>query len=127
YVEVEAIAFQPKDTATYSGPLCQNTSRLLLAGSGDAAFKVVYTQTPDFSEGNSLKLVDWSPDSMHILMERTSWPYESEGDFADVLQFDVASGNVTAPDLSKILEAKFGKDCGSENSVTGFTAEGDVV
>ena len=64
---------------------------------------------------------------MHILLERTSWPYESEGDFTDVLQFEVASGSVTTPDLSKILEAKFGKDCGSENSVTGFTAEGDVV
>lgn len=30
YVEVESTAFQPKDLATYSGPLCENTSRLFL-------------------------------------------------------------------------------------------------
>ncbi len=127
YVEVEATAFQPKDAATYVGPLCQNTSRLFLAGAGDAPFKLVYSQTPDFSDGNSLKLVDWSPDGMHVLFERTSWPYESEGDFTDVLEFNLASGDVTAPDLSKILEARFGKDCGSENSVLGFTADGDAI
>jgi hypothetical protein len=41
--------------------------------------------------------------------------------------FDPNSGGVTAPDLSKILEGRFGKDCGSENSVIGFTPEGNVV
>jgi len=127
FVEVEAIAFQPKDESTYSGPLCENTSRLFLAGPGDAEFKLAYSQSPDFSDGNSLKLVDWSPDGMHLLMERTIWKYESEGDYTDLILFTLSSGAAIAPDLSKILEARFGKDCGSENSVIGFTLEGNVV
>jgi len=64
---------------------------------------------------------------MHLLMERTRWPYESEGNYTDLLLFDPNSGGVTAPDFSKILEGRFGKDCGSENSVIGLTPDGNVV
>jgi hypothetical protein len=127
YVEVEATAFRPKYQETYSGALCENTSRLFLAEPGDAKFELAYSQSPDFSDGNSLKLVDWSPDGMHLLMERASWKYESEGDYTDLVLFSLSSGEVTAPDLSKILEGRFGKDCGSENSIIGFTPEGNVV
>jgi hypothetical protein len=127
YAEVTATAFKPKYQETYTGPLCENTSRLFLAGPGDAEFKLAYSQSPDFSDGNSLKLVDWSPDGMYLLMERTIWKYESEGNYTDLVLFSLGSGGVTAPDLSKILEARFGKDCGSENSVIGFTPEGNVV
>jgi len=127
YAEVKATAFTPKYQETYTGPLCENTSRLFLAGPGDAEFKLAYSQSQDFSDGNSLKLVDWSPDGMHLLMERTSWKYESEGAYTDLVLFSLSSGGVTAPDLSKILESRFGKDCGSENSVIGFTPEGNVV
>jgi len=127
YVEVEAIAFQPQNAATYSGPLCENTSRLFLAGPEGAEFTLAYSQSADFSDGNSLKIVDWSPDGMHLLMERTMWKYESEGDFTDLVLFSLSSGGVTAPELSKILEGRFGKDCSSDSSVIGFTPEGNVV
>jgi hypothetical protein len=127
YAEVKATAFRAKFQETYTGPLCENTSRLFLAGPGDAKFKLVYLQSPDFSDGNSLKLVDWSPDGMHLLMERTRWPYESEGNYTDLVLFSSGSEGITVPDLSKILEGRFGKDCGSENSVIGFTPEGNVV
>ena len=127
YIEVQATAFRPKYRETYVGPLCENTSRLFVAGPGDAEFKVVYSQGTDFSDGNSLKLVDWSPDGTHLLMERTAWKYESEGDYTDLVLFSLSSENATAPNLSKMLEERFGKDCGSENSVIGFTPEGNVV
>lgn len=127
YAEVEATAFSPKYQETYAGPLCENTSRLFLAGPGEAEFKLAYSQSPDFSDGNSLKLVDWSPDGVHLLLERSSWKYESEGNYTDLVLFDPNSRAVTAPELSKILEGRFGKDCGSENSVIGFTPEGNAV
>lgn len=127
YVEVKATAFRPKYQETYTGPLCENTTRLFLAGPGDAEFKLSYSQSADLSDGNSLKLVDWSPDGMYLLMQRTIWKYESEGDYTDLVLFSVTSGGVTAPDLSKIVESRFGKDCGSENSVIGFTPEGNIV
>jgi hypothetical protein len=127
YVEVKATAFRPKYQETYTGPLCENTSRLFLAGPGDAEFKLAYSQSADFSDGNSLKLVDWSPDGVFLLMERASWKYESEGDYTDLVLFNPESRSVTVPDLSKILEGRFGADCGSENSVIGFTPEGNVA
>ncbi len=128
YVEVEATAFQPRDLATYTGSLCENTSRLFFAGSGEAKFRLVFSQSPeDFSDGNSLTLVDWSSDGMHLLMERTQWKYESEGDYTDFVIFNVDSGTVTQPNLEAAIAARYGKDCGSENSAPGFTSEGKVV
>jgi hypothetical protein len=127
YVEVKAAAFRPKYEETYAGPLCENTSRLFLAGPGDAEFKIAYSQSPDLSDGNSLKLIDWSPEGTRLLMERTVWKYESEGDYTDLVLFSVSPETLTAPDLSKTLEGRFGKDCGSEDSVIGFTPEGNVV
>ena len=127
YVEVRATALKPKYQETYAGPLCENVSRLFVAGPRDAEFKVAYSQATDFSDGNSLKLVDWSPDGLHLLMERAAWGYESEGSYTDVVLFNLSSSSSTTPNLSKILESRFGKDCGSENSVLGFTPEGNVV
>src|ERR1700739_1430711 len=128
YVEVEATAFQPKDVATYIGNLCENTSRLFFAKNGETTFKLAFTQSPeDFSDGNSLTLVDWSTDGMHLLMERTQWKYESEGDYTDFVVFNVGSGTVARPNLEAAIAARYGKDCGSENSATGFTSDGKVV
>jgi len=128
YVEVEATAFQPKDLPTYTGPLCENTSRLFFAGSGGATFRLVFSQSAeDFSDGNSLTLVDWSSDGLHLLMERTRWTYESEGNYTDFVVFNVNSGTVTQPDLVAAIAARYGKDCGSENSASGFTSDSKVV
>lgn len=60
-------------------------------------------------------------------MERTQWKYESEGDYTDFVVFNVDSGTVTQPNLEAAIAARYGKDCGSENSVPGFTSEGKVV
>jgi hypothetical protein len=127
YVEVEAIAFQPKDEATYTGDLCENTSRLFLAGPGDKKFRVAYSQSLDFSDGNSLNLVDWSPEGMRLLVERGQWAYESEGDYTDFILLDAKSGAVIQPDLDGFLAARFGRGCGSDNSILGFTPEGQVA
>jgi hypothetical protein len=128
YVEVEAIASRPKDEPPDSIPSCENSSRLFVAGPADSDFKLVYSQAPpDISDGNSLKLVDWSADGTNLLMERTIWGYETEGELTDLVLFTVSSGTVTVPDLQKVLETRFGKDCSSENSLVGFTTEANVV
>lgn len=128
YIEVEAIAFQPKDELNYDGPVCENTSRLFIAGLKGDAFKLSYSQSPpDIADGNNLKLVDWSSDGTRLLMERTIWKYESERFYTDLVLYAVDSGTVTTPDLFKIFEARFGKDCSSENSAMGFLPGGNVV
>ena len=128
YLEVEATAFQPRDSATYTGPLCENTSRLFFAVSGETKFKIVFSQSPeDFSDGNSLTLVDWSSDGTRLLIERTQWKYESEGAYTDFVVFNASSGTVAKPDLEAAISARYGKDCGSESSILGFTSESKVV
>ena len=126
-VEVEAIGYQPKDPATYSGSLCENHSRLFFAGPQDKSLKVVYQLSPDFSEGNSLKLVDWSPDGTRLLAERGQWEYESEGEYTDFVVFDSRTGSTVEPNIEVALEARFGKGCSSDNSISGFTPNGGVV
>lgn len=127
YVEVEAIGFEPQDTRTYIGPLCENTSRLFVAGPHDQTFRLIYLYSPELSGGNSMELVDWSPDGTHLLVEVSQWTYESEAEYTDFLVFNWNSGTVAKPDLSQILASRFENDCGSENRATGFTPEGWVV
>jgi hypothetical protein len=128
YVEVEATAFQPKDLAQYIGPLCENVSRLFFAASEQAKYTLKFSQSQeDFSDGNSLTLVDWSPDGRLLLLARTQWKYESEGDYTDFVIFDADSGKTWRPDLEAAIAATYGNDCGSDNSVLGFTSDGNVV
>jgi hypothetical protein len=78
-------------------------------------------------DGNSIKLVDWSPDGESLLVEAAQWEYESEGIYTEFFIFSVDSGATTEPDLMAMLAARFGKDCYSENTVLGFTSTGAVV
>jgi hypothetical protein len=127
YVEVEATAFKPKDEATYSGPLCFNDSRLFVEGPSGKSFKITYSDSPKVLDGNSIKLVDWSPDGKSLLVEAAQWEYESEGIYTEFFIFSVDSGVTAEPDLMAMLAARFGTDCYSENTVLGFTSTGAVV
>jgi hypothetical protein len=127
YVEVEATAFKPKDEATYAGPLCYNDSRLFVEGPAGKSFKIIYSDSPKVLDGNSIKLVDWSPDGKSLLVETAQWEYESEGIYTKFFIFSVDSGAMAEPDLMAMLAARFGKDCYSENTVLGFTSSGAVV
>ena len=128
YVEVEAMAFRPSNESPDSEFSCENASRLFLSGREPDEFRVAYSQAPpDVSDGNSLRLVDWSADGTSVLMERTIWGYETEGEFTDFVVFDLKSGKTTIPDLTKVLGARYGKDCGSDNSVLGFTSHDDIA
>jgi hypothetical protein len=127
YVEVEAIALKPKDEATYAGRLCFNDSTLFVEGPGGKSIKIVYSDSPKVLEGNSIKLVDWSPDGNRLLLEAAQWEYEFEGIYTEFVIFNVESGVIAEPDLRSISAARFGKDCWSENTISGFTLGGAVV
>jgi hypothetical protein len=128
YVEVEAVAFAPERAEGYEGPLCANTSKVFATTQEEKAFRLVYMQSPKrFELGNSIRVVDWSPDGTHLLLERTVWQYESEGHSTDFLLFSPHLGVVTKTDLYALLTDRFGKECGYEISIAGFTNEGTVV
>lgn len=126
-VVVEATALKPKNEAVYSGRLCFNDSTLFVDGPGGKNFKIVYSDSPNVSEGNSIKLIDWAPDGKSLLLETAKWEYESEGIYTEFLIFSVDPGTIVEPDLREMLATRFGKDCWSENTVLGFTPSGNVI
>jgi hypothetical protein len=100
---------------------------LFVESPGGKNFGIVYSDSPKVLDGNSIKLVDWSPDGKSLLVETAQWEYESEGRYTEFFIFSVDSGTIAVPDLMAMLAARFGKDCYSENTVLGFTSTGAVV
>lgn len=109
HVEVEAVAFKPKNEATYAGRLCFNNSTLFVGGPGGKSFKIVYSEAPGVLDGNSIELVDWTPDGKSLLVEAAQWEYESEGIYTEYFIFSVDSGTITEPDLMGMLAVRFEK------------------
>jgi hypothetical protein len=126
YAQVEANAIPP-DKAGPSAPSCVNRSGLYASASG-ADFTLVFLQEPgDMESGDSLRLVDWSPDGRWLLMELALWQYDSPGMNRGVLVYDSRYGTFQQPDMSRIYNKIFGNDCSLNLHVEGFTAQGKVV
>ncbi len=125
YAEVEATA--PQRPAGSSGPLCVNQSRLFVA-SEERDFKLVFLAEPsDQESGNSLRVVDWSPDSRRLLVELAQWQYDSLGINRSILIYDTRNGTFQQPDLGHALSRQFGIECSLNIHVAGFTPEGKIV
>jgi hypothetical protein len=129
YAEVEAVAFKPiEGKGAYAGPLCANTSRLLVNNPHSEAFVVVLLQEPTrWKLGNAIRLVDWSPDNHLLLVDLTIWQYESDVIGKNIVIYDTRFGTFTIPDYSRIFRERFGKQCFVDIELKGFSAEGNVV
>jgi hypothetical protein len=127
YAEVEATALHAHRSAGYTGPLCVNNSRLFFsADNGD--FKIRFLQEPaDVDNGNSLRLVDWSPDSHRLLAELAEWQYEQPGVTRSVLLYDVRYGTFQQPDLIRALAKAYGRECSLNLHVLGFDTQGKIL
>jgi len=127
YAEIEATALNPQRPPGYSGPLCVNTSRLYVAGESDD-FKIRFLQEPaDVENGNSLRLVDWSSDSRHLLAELAEWQYEQPGVTHSVLLYDSRYGTFQQPDLAHALNKAYGHECSLDFRVLGFDTQEKIV
>jgi hypothetical protein len=127
YAEVEATALQPQRPAGYTGPLCVNNSRLLIAA--DASdFKLRFLHEPaDVENGNSLRLIDWSADSRRLLAELAEWQYEQPGSTRGVLIYDSRYGTFQQPELGHALAKAYGRECSLNFRVMGFGMQGAIV
>jgi hypothetical protein len=127
YAEVEATALHAQRPAGYTGPLCVNNSRLLVAVDNDD-FKIRFLQEPaDVENGNSLRLLDWSADSRRLLAELAEWQYEQPGVTRSILLYDTRFGTFQQPDLNRALAHAYGRECSLNFHVLGFDAPGKVV
>lgn len=127
YAEVEAAVLHAQRPAGYSGPLCVNNSRLFVAPKA-GEFKIRFLQEPaDVENGNSLRLIDWSPDSRRLLAELAEWQYEQPGATHSILLYDSRYGTFQQPDLAHALAKAYGHECSLDFHVLGFDAQGKIV
>ena len=127
YAEVEAKALYPQRPPGYSGPLCVNNSRLFAASEG-SDFKIVFLQEPSDQEtGNSLRPVDWSPDSRRLLLELAEWQYETPSIARSIVLYDSRNGTFQQPDMANVFRNQFRIDCSLDIHLLGFTGEARIV
>jgi hypothetical protein len=127
YAEVDATALHAQRPSGFTGPLCVNSSQLLVAGDKDD-FKVRFLQEPeDVETGNSLRLVDWSADSRRLLTELAGWQYEQPGATHNILLYDTRYGTFQQPDLGHALAKAYGHECSLDFRVLGFSSKGTIL
>lgn len=121
YVKVVAEA---KGKSKENQEVCLNRS-ILYISTGEG-FSEVYSvvgvrQGP---HGNALQLVDWSPDSEHLLIQLTTWWYESECCDFTLLLYSPANDKVRRINMNRVLARE---GCTFIGWIEGFVENGDVV
>jgi hypothetical protein len=106
---------------------CANTSKLYVSGPKEERFRLVLLQEPTLEElGNSIQIVDWSPDSRYLLLMTQYWQYESDFGSSAVRVFDSISGVFTGRESLRI-EKPSGNPCTWDGTALGFSPDGKVV
>ncbi len=124
--QTEVIAFRKSVSA--EGPACANTSRLFVSGRRGSGEELVYLLEPRrWQLGNSLRVVDWSPDNRRLLVEVAAWQYQSDVIDQAVLLYDTVHGTFDTPDVAGILAKRLKRNCEAVLSVKGFSSGGDIV
>lgn len=124
YAEGEALAYSEEYGPD---PGCVNFSRLHLA-EGSGAFDLVLSLSPFAGlSGNSIHIVDWSPDGRRLLLETEMWAYGSEFDNPDILVLHAARRYFEALDMGEALRRQFDRRCFLLWRALGFLADGAVA
>jgi len=127
YAEVEATALHAQRPAGYTGPLCVNNSRLLVAAE-TGEFKISFLQEPaDVESGNSLRLIDWSSDNRRLLAELAEWQYDQPSATHSVLVYDARYGTFQQPDLGHALAKTYSRECSFDFRILGFDGLGTIA
>lgn len=124
--ENEALASKPiNDTIAE----CQNTSRLFVSSPNSEKFSevLVVKPTPE-ALGNSIDLVDWSPDGRLLLFTQGSWQWGSDAGGMMVRIYDVESASLSREFLVDEAFGKYvGRKCAGVFHPTGFSPKGQIV
>ncbi|MFQ5663789.1 MAG: hypothetical protein ACE5HL_08155 [Terriglobia bacterium] len=124
YVQVEADAKESSDPHRR----CANTSKLFVAGARQTEFQLVFEKKPTSKMmGNSIRLVDWSPDSRFLVAHLSIWQYYS--DFMDdvILLYNTVSGTVKYLNQHQLFSRYRSETCVMEADVVGVDDKSNVV
>jgi hypothetical protein len=124
YAEVMATATEWSDGARD----CRNLSRLHVAEPG-GDYGVAFEQNPgaEGQTGNSIELMDWSPDGERLLMELTLWTYPTDVVNPLIVLYDARTNIVRQLPIYQLLKERYPGKCFLELRALGFTPEGGVV
>jgi len=128
YVEVRAKALVSPEEHYKVDRHCENVSKLYLAGSADRNFRVVFMIKPDDKhDGNSLKLIDWSPDGRFLLVEFQGWRSHSDMVGAGIMLLYPRTRRVSRVHSYEPFTRYFGRSCDPTVRVVGIGSDGFPV
>ncbi|HEV7219857.1 MAG TPA: hypothetical protein VGN39_13365 [Terriglobales bacterium] len=125
---VETTASQPRRMAgRIPETPCASRSELFVSTS-KGVFDLAFMQSPTPERpGNGMNAIDWSPSAQYFLVDLITYQYEGEGAEHTPLIYDADSWLVYQPDLYRLFKEHFGRDCGANASIEGFTSDGLVL
>lgn len=126
YAQVTAWVTSQSETEGASRQ-CLNNSRLFVSSNAGPFDLVFLQEATDTEGGNSLEIVDWSPDGRRLLLQLAQWQYESPGVTRTPIVYRADTGIFQQPDLTRSFHKQFGIDCSLEVHVSGFSNEGKIV
>ena len=126
YAESEAVASQSGSGASAE---CQNTSKLFVSEANSGNFRPVFVAKPlPEALGNSIDLVDWSPNGNRLLLAQGVWQWGSDAGGITVRIYDAESKNLSRESLvDEAFSRLVGKNCAGVFYPVGFSSSGQVV
>ena len=126
YAESEAVASQAPNAASAE---CQNTSKLFVLGPKSQEFRPVLVVEPvPEALGNSIDLVDWSPNGHRLLLAQGFWQWGSDVGGMMVRIYDADSENLSREFFVDEAFGRYvGKNCAGVFHPVGFSSSGKVI
>jgi hypothetical protein len=125
YVEVEAVASKSKTSGDWD---CVSTSRLFIAAMDQTFRQVLVIEPTGDAQGNSLGIVDWSPDGRILLVAQSIFQWGSEVGTSVVRFYNAESGSISEPELvDAAFSARAGASCAAVIEPLGFSEYGQLV
>lgn len=126
YAESKAVASQATNAASAE---CQNTSKLFVSGPKSQKFRPILVVEPSPEAlGNSIYLVDWSPNGHRLLLGQGFWQWGSDVGGMMVRIYDADSENLSRKFLVEEAFSRYvGKHCASVFHPVGFSSSGKVI
>jgi hypothetical protein len=126
YAESEAVASQATNAASAE---CQNTSKLFVSGPKSQKFRpaLVVEPSPE-ALGNSIDLVDWSPNGHRLLLAQGFWQWGSDVGGMMARIYDADSENLSREFfVDEAFSRYVGKHCAGVFHPVGFSSSGKVI
>jgi len=125
YVEVEAVASKSKTSSDWD---CASTSRLFVAATDHPFRRVLVVEPTSDAMGNSLGIIDWSPDGRTLLVAHGVFQWGSDWGQRFVRFYNAESGAISEPELvDAAFSARAGTSCAVAVEPLGFSEYGQLV